>query len=120
MRAAAARHRLDNLGYEDLTALRHSAQPSGFNHRIAEVVVLFPAGLAPAYAHTQSKRNLIGSIVAIDGLLHPNGARQRTRGRGKCHHEAVAEVLDLSAARCRYGLAQDRVVALAPLVRDVA
>jgi hypothetical protein len=44
--------------------------------------------------------------VCDDSLLHRHGAGQRRRRAGECHHQPVAEVLDLVAYVTSHGLAQ--------------
>ena len=95
----------------------HRAHKSGrLDHRVAEVVVVLTADLAPAEPDPEPQRVRLPAVVTLHTLLHGHAAVEGGRRRGEGHHEPVAQVLDLGAPGFGDGLAEDREVPAADLV----
>jgi len=88
-------------------ALALRAQPGCFDHRVAEVVLLFMDHLAAAQPDPQPHPVEAAPVVLLDGLLHGDAAGECGGGRREHDHDPVPEVLHLHAPRVGDGLAQN-------------
>ena len=96
---AAPRHHPHELGGEDLAALGLGAQARRLDDRVPKVVVALPGGLPRAQSHAQVGDGAALSVASVDAPLHVHCTRHRGGAASEHHHDAVAEVLDLRAAR---------------------
>ena len=101
---------------KDLSALATGTQPCRFDHRVAEVVVVFSTDLTDTQPDPQPHLLFTVPVVPFDALLHRHRARQRGRRGTEHHHEPVTQVLYLGAARLRERLTQNRDMLAADLV----
>ncbi len=107
------------VGDKDLPRFGLGAQTGCLDDRVAEVVVTLLGGLSGAHPHTDPEGPVTGGIVAIDRLLHGDGAFQGVRGALEHHHQAVTQVLHLGAGRSGYRLAKAGEMGLAHVVGGV-
>lgn len=90
---------LGNTRGQDLAGLRLGTEPSRFDHRVAEVVVALFGCFPRAQPHTEPERTIGPNVVSVDELLHGDGTPKSRRGGREHHHDPVAQVLYLGAAR---------------------
>ena len=112
----ATRHGPGQAGREDLASLGVCAQPRRLDDRLAKKVALLLGRLARREADSDRKGTYGPAVMALDALLHPDGAGEGTAQAGERHHQAVAQVLHLRPARSAHGGAQEREVFLANLI----
>ena len=103
----------------DLPARSMGAQPRRLDDRLAEIVAVLAVGVADAHADPHAELLLGAAVARLDGLLHLGRARQRLGGAGEHHHQPIAEVLHLPAARALERAAQQPKVLCPQLLRSL-
>ena len=112
----ATRHGPGQAGREDLAPLCVCAQPRRLDDGLAKEVAVLLRRLARREADSDGEGPYGPTVVALDALLHPDGAGEGPAQAGERHHQPVAEVLHLRAPRSAHGGTQQREVFLANLV----
>ncbi len=114
---AAAGEHLHPRGDENPVRWRLRAQARRLDRRHSEIVPISDGRLARTETDT-NVQGLVGtSVAALEKLLHGHGTLHRGRRGCERHHQPVARVLDLPAARRGDRVPQQIEVLLAQLVR---
>jgi hypothetical protein len=85
---------------KDLSTLCAIAQALCNHYRSAEVITFVTDRLPDVEPDAHIDAWLVlARVVAMNRLLHSDGAVQGVQRASKCHHQAIAKILDLNAVR---------------------